>query len=121
MNTLLKIFYGLLHFVYTIHMSTVMEHRCQFFERVCDAQDEEGRWFYKTEDTQLRFQCAELCTQDALCKSFEVKVLENSRFQCGLMDFVVYLCQPSPLHIYIKVYVLVIYLKVHPNLFGVKN
>ena len=88
-------------------MSTIIEHRYQFFERVCDAQDEQGRWFYKTEDTKLSFQCAELCTQDVLCKSFEVKVIGNSKFQCGLMDFVVYWCQPSPQPVYIKVYVLV--------------
>ena len=103
MNTWLKIFCGILHFVYAIHMSTIMEHRYQFWERVCDAQDELGRWFYKAKDIQFHFQCAVLCTQDALCKSFEIKVIENSGFQCGLMDFIVYHCQPGPQQIYIKV------------------
>ena len=67
-------------------MLTIMQHWYQFWERVCNAQDEQGRWFYKAGDTQLRFQCAELCSQDAFCQSFELKLLENGGFQCGLCE-----------------------------------
>ena len=72
------------------------------------AEDAPELHFYMTEDIQLLSQCAVLCTQDAFCESFEIKVIENSGFQCGLMDFIVYHCQPSNSEqVYIKVHMFV--------------
>ena len=104
MNVWMKIFYGVLHFTYCIYPSTVVQY--EYWEKVFDVEDAPEHCFFMTEDIHLLSQCAVLCTQDALCQSFEKKVIENSGFQCGLMNFIVYHCQPSE-QVYIKVYIFV--------------
>ena len=101
MNVWMKIFYGVLHFTYCVYTSTIVQY--EYWEQVCDVDDAPELCLFMTEDIQLLSHCAVLCTQDALCESFEVKVIENIGFQCGLMDFIVYQCQPSE-QVYIKVY-----------------
>ena len=103
MNMSMKIFYGVLHFTYCMYASTVVQY--EYWEKVCDVEDAPELWFFMMEDIQLLSQCAVLCTQDALCQSFEIKVIENSGFQCGLMDFIVYHCQPSLAHAFLNIYI----------------
>ena len=105
MNVWIKVIYGVLYFAYCIYTSTIVQY--EYWEKVCDVHDAPELYFYMMEDIQFA-QCAVLCTQDTLCQSFEINLIENSRFRCGLMDFIVYHCQPSNSErVYNKVYMFV--------------
>ena len=97
----MKVIYGGLLFACVVYGFTFAEY--QYWERICDVANETHLSYFKMDNVQLFSQCAVLCAQNELCKSFEVKGRKNDEFQCGLMDFIVYECWPSPAEIFYMV------------------